>query len=108
MEHALAPQLYQEGGVPPQGNAQSEKKRCGICLEKENLISLPCHESHQYHQVCIEEWKKINPHCPTCRKPLSPWYEKYGLIIYYGSFFTLLTTITASKYFFSTQTLGQI
>ena len=45
-------------------------EECTICLSNnKNLIKLEC--SHVFHHKCINEWIKINPTCPICRRKVS-------------------------------------
>lgn len=52
--------------------AASEKKEsiCTICMTegRDEFISLPC--SHEFHRLCIINWKKESPTCPLCRYAL--------------------------------------
>ncbi|CAD8171775.1 unnamed protein product [Paramecium pentaurelia] len=45
---------------------------CKICMQtyqlEEEVLKLPCHESHNYHFICISAWFKVNLSCPVCRK----------------------------------------
>ncbi|CAD8168867.1 unnamed protein product [Paramecium octaurelia] len=45
---------------------------CKICMQtyqlEEEVLKLPCHESHNYHLICISAWFKVNLNCPVCRK----------------------------------------
>ncbi|KAJ7549190.1 hypothetical protein O6H91_07G044700 [Diphasiastrum complanatum] len=42
---------------------------CCICLcafrSGEKVFQLLC--NHQYHRVCIENWRRIDPRCPLCK-----------------------------------------
>jgi len=48
------------------------ENKCMICLneymENELISSLSCHDSHIFHENCIEEWLKKQDSCPICRK----------------------------------------
>ncbi|PNT61693.1 hypothetical protein BRADI_5g18810v3 [Brachypodium distachyon] len=43
---------------------------CVICCmaykNRDKLTTLPC--EHQYHQICVTKWLKINKVCPVCNK----------------------------------------
>jgi hypothetical protein len=70
-------------GIPQIKKSSSNKKRifdvlnldkpqnekCAICLEglaKKVKKTLDC--SHQFHQVCVDEWVKKKADCPLCRQ----------------------------------------
>ena len=46
---------------------------CMICLTNDNdVLSLPCHQTHIFHKNCLIEWfttSKTN-RCPLCKKEL--------------------------------------
>lgn len=47
---------------------------CSICLNEENVDhTTKC--GHKFHMECINEWKKLNYHCPNCRQPLITFKE---------------------------------
>ncbi|CAD8073739.1 unnamed protein product [Paramecium sonneborni] len=45
---------------------------CKICMQtyqlEDEVLKLPCHESHNFHYICISAWFKVNLSCPICRK----------------------------------------
>jgi len=47
---------------------------CGTCLEEfnkdEEVLNLPCNETHSFHPDCIIPWLKMSVNCPTCRSDL--------------------------------------
>ena len=52
---------------------ESLKDVCSICCcpytsEKEQLIVLPCHPHHFFHQQCITEWLVRQDSCPLCKQ----------------------------------------
>jgi len=44
---------------------------CAICLDRvkyfHNLIVLPCHYTHVFHDNCIKKWFRQVDKCPLCR-----------------------------------------
>lgn len=34
----------------------------------ENIVKLPCHETHHFHDYCFATWFQLNLSCPVCRK----------------------------------------
>ena len=51
-----------------------ESGDCPVCMwsyqddQLESLISLPCNDSHIFHENCIIPWLNHNHSCPLCRK----------------------------------------
>jgi hypothetical protein len=50
--------------------------QCPICYEKrdeqEKFVRLPCHETHIFHQSCMQKWVNFgNTDCPMCRAQVS-------------------------------------
>ncbi|WAQ88528.1 hypothetical protein PtA15_9A655 [Puccinia triticina] len=47
---------------------------CSICLEDDvegdTLFVLPCHASHRFHRICLQDWLQGNTSCPLCRASL--------------------------------------
>ncbi|POV95007.1 hypothetical protein PSTT_16524 [Puccinia striiformis] len=47
---------------------------CAICQDDytpaDNIIVLPCHNSHHFHRSCIETWLHRHLNCPNCRAPV--------------------------------------
>ncbi|KAJ7549195.1 hypothetical protein O6H91_07G045000 [Diphasiastrum complanatum] len=62
-----------EWGSEVQYGSNEEEARCCICLcafqSGETVFQLSC--NHQYHKVCIETWRRIDPRCPLCKQVLS-------------------------------------
>ncbi|KAJ7295442.1 hypothetical protein O6H91_Y188500 [Diphasiastrum complanatum] len=60
-------------GSEVQYGSNEEEARCCICLcvfqSGETVFQLSC--NHQYHKVCIETWRRIDPRCPLCKQVLS-------------------------------------
>lgn len=49
---------------------REEMQLCRICLEnRRNVVILPCFHGH-FCEDCLEEYRKINKSCPTCRSPI--------------------------------------
>ena len=51
----------------------TEPNPCSICLEDLSdrrlpLQQLPCHETHRFHQSCIQSWLVRDQRCPICRE----------------------------------------
>lgn len=44
---------------------------CRICFStyslNEELVILPCNQSHHFHYSCLSLWLKASPSCPMCR-----------------------------------------
>ncbi len=75
---------------------------CVICLTNlidledqpgyiENVVLTKC--NHVFHASCLDEWKKINPICPICRRPL------YSVILKYLHKITRLLFYIVTKLF---------
>ena len=47
------------------------EETCTICLDESNedLVELTC--KHIFHKSCIDEWNKIQNHCPNCRNDMT-------------------------------------
>lgn len=44
---------------------------CPICYEEKcDMIITEC--NHEFCSECIEDWKKLNPTCPMCRRKIFP------------------------------------
>lgn len=61
------------------------EEECCICTEPINKRYVPKYVcNHFFHKECIDEWLKINNHCPICRRDLS--------VIYLSNLYTDATT----------------
>jgi hypothetical protein len=63
----------------------NEKVECPICMTDfkvaENSCHLPCSKGHMFHRGCIEQWMKVENHCPLCRTGV--YLRKYS--VYHAS-----------------------
>lgn len=62
------PDLSSERVVRPSVQPVEPEHLCLICrdeMEAEALV-LPCR--HEFHSDCFEEWSKLHPKCPTCKR----------------------------------------
>jgi hypothetical protein len=50
-------------------------KECMICMmdfgENDEVTPLPCSDKHYFHSMCIEQWLRQKPECPSCRHKLT-------------------------------------
>ena len=48
---------------------QAEDVSCEICMSTytagDDIRALPC--MHWFHSKCVDEWLRVQPHCPNCR-----------------------------------------
>ena len=59
-------------------DAIPEDETCSICLDyikarnnpedQQKIVKLNCSCIHMFHKPCIQEWLKVHPACPSCRK----------------------------------------
>jgi len=53
-------------------NASSVTEACNLCLVELDVgrkVETSC--GHKFHKSCLEEYKKIQGQCPSCRNPLN-------------------------------------
>ncbi|KNE98824.1 hypothetical protein PSTG_07846 [Puccinia striiformis f. sp. tritici PST-78] len=59
---------------PELGSDEPSVDACAICQDDytpaDNIIVLPCHNSHHFHRSCIETWLHRHLNCPNCRAPV--------------------------------------
>ena len=57
---------------------------CSICLESHNNKSIQLSCGHIYHKRCIDEWSKIRPLCPMCRKIVLSRFKIFTYTCYFA------------------------
>ena len=74
----LSTEIINKLEVVKKSPEMKEFQTCPICQDdfndKEDIRKLPC--GHFYHPVCIDEWFKINVHCPMCRKDIREFFPE--------------------------------
>jgi Ring finger domain len=67
---ALAAAEAADGADAAAAHDDYDETPCAVCQEAVGSGATVLDCSHQYHQVCIDEWLAQNSFCPICRTPV--------------------------------------